>query len=74
MKILAISDTHGSHHLLENTYPEYFERDDIDLIIHAGDISSYGSEHQIIDFLEWYSKFNQIKNKVFIAGNHDFFF
>lgn len=43
------------------------------MIIHAGDISSKGTQAQVEDFLGWFSNLN-FKYKVFIAGNHDFFF
>ena len=65
MKIVCISDTHGLHHALE--LPEG------DMIIHAGDVTSRGQSHQVIDFLNWYTKLD-FKYKIFIAGNHDFFF
>jgi len=39
----------------------------------AGDISSKGEEHEIDEFLNWF-KNQPHKYKIFIAGNHDFFF
>ena len=60
-----ISDTHGRHKDLET--PEG------DMLIHAGDVSSRGLESEIKDFLEWFGK-QPHKYKIFIAGNHDFFF
>lgn len=65
MKIIAISDTHGQHKGLKLP--------DGDMIIHAGDISSRGREEQVMDFLEWFTTLD-FKYKIFIAGNHDFFF
>ena len=65
MRIVCISDTHGFHHGLE--LPE------ADLIIHAGDISRRGRRNEIMDFLNWYGQLDY-QHKVFIAGNHDFFF
>lgn len=65
MKIIMISDTHGRHNHLK--IPEG------DLLIHAGDVSSRGLESEIKNFLEWFSK-QPHKYKVFIAGNHDFYF
>ena len=65
MKIVIISDSHGYHNGL--TLP------DGDLLIHAGDVSGRGMESQVLDFLEWYDKL-QFKHKIFIAGNHDFYF
>lgn len=65
MKIVSISDTHGYHDLL--VLPKG------DVLIHAGDVSSRGSEREIKDFLEWFSV-QDYEYKIFIAGNHDFFF
>ncbi len=65
MKIVFISDTHGFHKALK--FPKG------DMIIHAGDITKKGQRDQVIDFLDWYSKLD-FKHKVFVAGNHDFFF
>lgn len=65
MICVAIADTHGLHHQL--TLPEG------DLIIHAGDVSRRGEVHEILDFLNWFESLNY-RYKIFIAGNHDFFF
>lgn len=65
MKIIAISDTHGQHHQL--TLPEG------DMIIHAGDITRSGKESQVKEFLLWFSK-QPHRYKVFVAGNHDWYF
>lgn len=53
----------------------YFDNanNEIDMIIHAGDISSTGTRFEIEMFLNWFSKLNY-KHKILIAGNHDFFF
>jgi len=65
LKIIAISDTHGYHDQL--LLPSG------DVLIHAGDFSSRGSESEVKDFLHWFSEQN-FKHKICIAGNHDFFF
>ena len=44
-----------------------------DVLIHAGDISYRGEKLEILDFIEWFVK-QDFKYKLFIAGNHDFFF
>lgn len=69
MKILNISDTHSKH----NQIPKEWLTP-ADCIIHAGDISTRGYEHEIKNFLDWYSKLDQYKYKIFIAGNHDWYF
>jgi len=65
LKVIAISDTHGYHDLL--TLPSG------DVLIHSGDVSSQGSKQEVQDFLQWFSDLNY-EHKIFIAGNHDFFF
>ena len=65
MKVVAISDTHNKHHLLH--LPEG------DLLLHAGDVSSRGTEAEVRNFLDWFAE-QDFEYKVFIAGNHDYFF
>jgi len=65
VQLLLISDTHSQHHKLK--LPS------TDLLIHAGDISSRGSKDEVINFLNWFEK-QDAEHKIFIAGNHDFFF
>lgn len=65
MKFVIISDTHGKFRQLE--LPNG------DCLIHAGDVSSTGEEPEILDFLDWFAGLD-FKYKIFIAGNHDFFF
>jgi Icc-related predicted phosphoesterase len=67
MTILCISDNHNKHKLLKSL-PE------ADIIVHCGDISSVGKEHEVRNFLKWYSNLNQYTHKIFIAGNHDWLF
>ncbi|MBL7817198.1 MAG: metallophosphatase domain-containing protein [Saprospiraceae bacterium] len=64
MTFVAISDTHNKH-------PEHLPHGDV--LIHAGDVTSKGSEAQVYHFLEWFSV-QPHQYKVFIAGNHDFYF
>ncbi len=60
-----ISDTHTKHKQL--IIPE------CDFLIHSGDISSMGYEHEIQNFLVWFNK-QKARYKIFCAGNHDFLF
>ncbi len=43
------------------------------MLIHAGDISYKGKESEVEDFIKWFAK-QDFKHKIFIAGNHDFYF
>jgi Icc-related predicted phosphoesterase len=65
MKFIAISDTHGFHHKL--SLPAG------DVLVHAGDVCNRGTEKEALDFITWFSNQNY-KYKIFIAGNHDFYF
>ncbi len=65
MKIVTISDTHGKHNELE--LPSG------DILLHAGDVSKRGLREEIEEFLDWF-QLQDFQYKIFIAGNHDFFF
>ena len=65
MRVVAISDTHGLHNQLQ--MPKG------DMLLHSGDVAKRGSEQEIIAFLNWFSQ-QDFKYKIFIAGNHDFYF
>jgi Icc-related predicted phosphoesterase len=63
LRIVCISDTHGGH--------DAFQIPTGDILLHAGDFSKRGKEHEIIAFNDWLGKLPH-KHKVVIAGNHDF--
>ncbi len=63
MKILHISDTHGSHYRLR-------ELPEADVVVHSGDFTMTGSEKEAIDFLNWFCDI-PYAHKIFICGNHD---
>ena len=67
IKLTIISDTHNKHKLLTGDLPGG------SLLLHSGDISSMGYEHEIREFAKWYDGLNY-DHKVFIAGNHDWGF
>jgi len=80
IKIACISDTHKMHKQWhENLIYDHWgwevnqEWNDCDILLHAGDVSSYGYKHEVQQFCKWFSSLPQI-HKIFIAGNHDFFF
>ena len=63
MRILHLSDTHGSHHRLRNL-------PDADIMIHSGDFCMVGEQREALDFLNWFCDL-PYKHKIFICGNHD---
>jgi len=65
LKFIAISDTHGRH--ADLILPKG------DVLIHAGDVSRIGDRNEIINFLQWFDS-QPFAYKIFIAGNHDFYF
>jgi Icc-related predicted phosphoesterase len=65
LKIVAISDSHCRHHSIK--LPKG------DVLVHAGDVSSRGLKAEVQDFLQWFAA-QPFQHKIFIAGNHDFFF
>lgn len=68
MKICLMSDSHGKHN--EVKVPK-----DIDLIIHAGDVSMRGGIKEIKSFLYWFDSLKcRTNTKIFCAGNHDWLF
>jgi len=70
MKIAATSDTHGKHrHIWPCDLP-----DDVDVLVHCGDITTLGQLDIVRDFNEWLGLFSNIPHKIVIPGNHDFCF
>jgi Icc-related predicted phosphoesterase len=65
LRFVAISDTHCRHNNVK--FPKG------DVLLHAGDVSYGGKKSEIVDFLNWFSS-QKFAYKVFIAGNHDFYF
>jgi Icc-related predicted phosphoesterase len=66
--ILLFSDTHGKE--LELILPSGA----IDIAIFAGDAGTYKNPNQnvrsVLDFIDWYASIENIKHKIWIAGNH----
>lgn len=63
MKLLHLSDTHGSHRRLIGL-------PSADVVVHSGDITMTGTEKEAMDFLEWFCDL-PYAHKIFICGNHD---
>jgi Icc-related predicted phosphoesterase len=68
MIITFISDTHGKHNKITQDLPGG------DLLLHAGDISSMGYQHEVQQFCKWFNNVENYDHKIFIAGNHDWGF
>jgi Icc-related predicted phosphoesterase len=68
MIITIISDTHGKHNEITQDLPGG------DLLLHAGDISSMGYQHEVQQFCKWFNNVENYNHKIFIAGNHDWGF
>ncbi len=68
MILTIISDTHNKHKHITGDLKGG------DLLLHAGDLSSMGYEHEIREFAKWYNNLDNYTTKVFIAGNHDWGF
>jgi Icc-related predicted phosphoesterase len=66
MKICAISDTHCLHNQLD--IPE------CDILIHSGDSTEKGKLNEVQNFELWFSSLEQAKYKIYIAGNHDYYY
>lgn len=67
MKFVLISDTHSKHKQIK--VPEG------DILIHAGDLTSMGYEHEVLEVFNWFKTLSkQFKHIIFIAGNHDLSF
>jgi len=62
LKIVGISDTHNQHEKVQ--IPE------CDILIHAGDYSFKGYDHEIRAFYKWLNK-QPAKHKISISGNHE---
>jgi Icc-related predicted phosphoesterase len=64
VKFVAISDTHCRHN---------FKLPKGDVLLHAGDVSYKGEKEEVKDFYRWFAGLDY-EYKIFIAGNHDFYF
>ncbi|QYO65656.1 metallophosphatase domain-containing protein [Leptolyngbya sp. 7M] len=65
MRIVCISDTHNCNEQIN--VPEG------DLLIHSGDATITGTTEEIRNFTRWFAGLPH-KNKIFVAGNHDWLF
>jgi Icc-related predicted phosphoesterase len=64
-RFVAMADTHGRHRDLNVP--------DGDVLIHAGDLTGRGTQHQVEEALAWLKSLPH-RHKVLVAGNHDFLY
>jgi Icc-related predicted phosphoesterase len=62
-RIVLASDTHMLHDRVD--WP------DGDILVHAGDMTSYGTSGELDRFVEWVEQKVACKKVVMVAGNHD---
>lgn len=61
-RFVCISDTHDNY---DFTLPEG------DILLHSGDFTQNGTEHEIETFFNWLQTLKQYRLKIFIVGNHE---
>jgi len=66
MRLVCISDTHSLHEKMPPI-------PDGDVLVHAGDCTGSGTLPQVDEFTRWMGALPH-KNKILVAGNHDFCF
>jgi predicted phosphodiesterase len=66
-RIVFISDTHNLH--------EHVQLPKGDILIHAGDFTGQGQQHEVFSFFRWLTEqSNAFEHVIFIAGNHELSF
>jgi Icc-related predicted phosphoesterase len=71
--LVFISDTHTKHYEIDDQLREIHQNHPDAILVHSGDISYRGRKWEVEEFIEWYASL-PFKNKIMIAGNHDFLF
>lgn len=66
MRIVAIADTHGLYRQMPEVPPG-------DVLVHAGDLTTFGQLSELPDFFDWFGA-HPHRWKIVIAGNHDWAF
>lgn len=66
MRLVLVSDTHGLHRRMPPV-------PDGDVLVHAGDLTSYGTLAGVRDAVAWLAALPH-RHKVCVAGNHDWAF
>lgn len=74
MRLVCISDTHSRHKNMKYNLSDYVNPKDYNILIHSGDLTMMGYQHEITEFINWFQNLKGFDTKIFIAGNHDFCF
>jgi predicted phosphodiesterase len=74
MRIVFVSDTHSLHNKMKYNVMDYVDSKQTNILLHSGDCTNLGKEHEVIDFIQWFQNIKGFDDKIFIAGNHDFAF
>lgn len=61
-KIVCISDTHSRHRNIEI--------ESCDILIHSGDGTNMGREHEVKDLVDWFCE-QDANHIIYVPGNHD---
>jgi Icc-related predicted phosphoesterase len=72
-RLVFISDTHTLHSQITTSIIEARA----EILVHCGDFSSTGKDHEVRDFADWLGMLRRkgyVKHCVVIAGNHDMVF
>jgi Icc-related predicted phosphoesterase len=72
-QIVFISDTHTKHKAITEDLVNIYNNCPDSILVHSGDISYRGLPWEVKNFATWYEEL-PFKNKIMIAGNHDFIF
>lgn len=74
MRFICISDTHSLHLGMKYDVTSFLDPNQDNILIHAGDFTNVGKEHDVKEFIYWLQNLQGFSNKIFIAGNHDISF
>lgn len=74
MRLVCISDTHGMHDSMKYNILDFIDKNQENILIHAGDVTNVGSQSGIRQFVEWFQNIEGYLAKIFCSGNHDWGF
>src|ERR1039458_7739033 len=74
MRFTFVSDSHSLHNRMKYKINSFIDPFQTNILIHAGDVTNVGKEHEVEDFVNWFTGIKRFDKKIFIAGNHDMSF